>query len=273
MLGSKNQPRAPRRERSRPSPSASLPEVRAAIPEIVRAPALDMSRVRRAFDALRPVPGAAGDAPVGIRSEREAGLASLRFRSDAATAADAAVAAVLRDGAGGPEVLLIQRADNPRDPWSGHMALPGGRRDRSDVDLFETAVREAREEIGLDLRRGAVLVGSLGSARTLSPGRAHDVCVYPLVFALDTSQEPQPDPREVQRVLWARLEHLISPAAASSFEHHERGRRYRFPAFDVDGHLVWGLTHRVLSELLAIVEPGWPGVVSRRNAHDGSTGL
>ena len=86
----------------------------------------------------------------------------------------AAVSAVLRPGQSGLEGLLIRRAKRDGAPWSGHMAFPGGRSEDHDRDLLETAVREPREEIGLDLRERAQVLGRLddivpGSAQGLLP--------------------------------------------------------------------------------------------------------
>ena len=72
----------------------------------------------------------------------------------------AAVSVVIR-GRPQLELLLIKRARSERDPWSGHMALPGGRRDPDDTSLLDTAVRETREETGLDLAAGGVHLGRL----------------------------------------------------------------------------------------------------------------
>src|SRR4029450_1300778 len=72
--------------------------------------------------------------------------------------ARAAVAVVLRPGAAdSAELLLIERARKAGDPWSGHMALPGGRHDPEDVELRSTAERETLEEVGIDLRGGELL--------------------------------------------------------------------------------------------------------------------
>src|SRR5437870_1501228 len=70
----------------------------------------------------------------------------------------AAVAIVLRDGASGIEVLFIHRAEHPDDPWSGHMAFPGGRAEDGEPPVL-TAMRESAEEVGLDLGEAELLGG------------------------------------------------------------------------------------------------------------------
>jgi hypothetical protein len=55
--------------------------------------------------------------------------------------------------------------------------------------------------------------------------------------------------------VWAPIHHLLSAAARSFFEYSAPGQRLRFPAFDVDGHRVWGLTYRVLTDLLDVIHP------------------
>lgn len=194
---------------------------------------VDMDGVRRAFLAVeRPIERAA---PSGHH---------------------AVVAAILRDRAAGAEVLLIRRSEDERDPWSGHMALPGGHRDRRDVDLLATAVREISEEVGLDLMQHAELLGRLESARAVARNRPLDFTIFPLVFALHGDVEPKGNPKEVQEVLWARVEHLLSPAARCIFEYELSDQRHRFPAFDVSGHRVWGLTFRILENLLGVLSAG-----------------
>ena len=69
----------------------------------------------------------------------------------------AAVAVVLRDAKGTPELLLIERARREGDPWSGHMAFPGGRLDPTDSDPRSAAERETLEEVGVRLARAESL--------------------------------------------------------------------------------------------------------------------
>jgi 8-oxo-dGTP pyrophosphatase MutT (NUDIX family) len=175
-------------------------------------------------------------------------------RTDAFDAAPpgrhAVVAAILRDSPEGVELLLIRRAEHELDPWSGHMALPGGHGDAADASLAATAVREISEEVGLDLLQHAELLGRL-PALVASPTQ---LTIYPLVFALAGGHEPEPNPSEVQEVVWATIEHLRSPAAVSSHEVDMPKQRQRFPAFDVRGRTVWGLTYRILGDLLSTLE-------------------
>jgi hypothetical protein len=79
--------------------------------------------------------------------------------------------------------------------------------------------------------------------------------IFPLVFALDAGQEPEANPNEVAEVVWTTLEHLRSPRSKSSYELSVRAQRHIFPAFDVRGRIVWGLTYRILGSLLSTLEP------------------
>jgi 8-oxo-dGTP pyrophosphatase MutT (NUDIX family) len=162
----------------------------------------------------------------------------------------AVVAAILRDSPVGAEVLLIRRAEHELDPWSGHMALPGGHGDASDSSLIATAVREISEEVGLDLLGHAQLLGRLPELVAVPT----QLTIFPLVFALATGHDPKANPNEVAEVVWATLEHLRSPLARGSHELVVRQQRQRYPAFDVHGRIVWGLTYRILGNLLSTLE-------------------
>lgn len=161
----------------------------------------------------------------------------------------AAVAVVLRPGTDSPEVLLIERSRVEGDPWSGQMALPGGRRDATDRSLLETAVRETREETGVALDAYGRALGRLDS---VEPQSVHlpRLTVLPLVFLVGHGTVAGEASAEVARTLWAPLDHLRNRRNRRVHRHRSGGRIHSFPAIDVEGQPVWGLTRRILIDLL-----------------------
>lgn len=166
----------------------------------------------------------------------------------------AAVAAVLRQGQpeAGPEVLLIRRAEHDDDPWSGHMAFPGGRRDEGDTDLFYTVWRETREEVGLDVRGQARLLGELDELDAVAGGRTIGVVITPFVFELLDEPELVPN-YEVAEIVWAPLTPLACGRADTTRPYEHAGRQYDLPAYDVQGRVVWGLTYRMLRSFFSLL--------------------
>ena len=157
----------------------------------------------------------------------------------------AAVAVVL---APDPDaVLLIRRAERTGDPWSGHMALPGGRRDAEDPDLAATAIRECAEEVGLALGLQH-LAGSLDDVvprtRVLPP-----IAVRPFVFLLPERPVVTLN-AEVAAVAWMPLDRLLDPISYQSVQYVVRGESREFPAYRLEDAVVWGMTERVLTSLL-----------------------
>jgi 8-oxo-dGTP pyrophosphatase MutT (NUDIX family) len=163
----------------------------------------------------------------------------------------AAVAAVLRPAEMGPELLLIRRAERIGDPWSGHMALPGGHADAGDADLLATALRETHEEVGLDLS-GHELLGALDEHAAHAQGRFTGLVIAPYVFALCGDARPQPN-QEVAELLWAPLVAMARGELDAVKEVQRDGQAVRFPGFRVGEHVVWGLTHRVLQSLFSVL--------------------
>ena len=160
----------------------------------------------------------------------------------------AAVAMILRPAPDGLELLLIRRAEHPRDPWSGQMAFPGGRAEPGDADLTTTATREVAEEIGVDLRRAGDLLGSLDELRAMARLRPMDLTIQPFVFGL--AQDVVAEAREeVDSVHGLPLAALFSPAARSTLEYRYEGQRLLFPCLRHDGLVIWGLTYRMLQSL------------------------
>jgi 8-oxo-dGTP pyrophosphatase MutT (NUDIX family) len=177
---------------------------------------------------------------------------------DDAKVARAAVALVLVDADAGLELLLIQRATRDDDPWSGHMALPGGRRDPDDADAVATASRETFEEVGVDLRAEADVIGRLDELRAVARHRPLDLVITPIVFALRRVVALRPSPREVESAVWVPLSFLASPEAVATYERTLDGLTSDFPAFRYQHYTIWGLTHRILQGFLEIVRHDGP---------------
>jgi 8-oxo-dGTP pyrophosphatase MutT (NUDIX family) len=170
----------------------------------------------------------------------------------------AAVAAILRQpgDAGDAEVLLIRRAEHPDDPWSGHMAFPGGRRDPEDPSLLHTAQRETREEVGLDLDRQGELVGQLDDMPAIARGRPVGLVITPFVFAVHEVPPLVTDASEVAEALWVPLGPLVRGEAHTTRPYDHEGQRFLLPAFDVDGRVVWGLTYEMLQSFFRLLRQG-----------------
>jgi len=166
----------------------------------------------------------------------------------------AAVALVLR--ARDPlEILLIKRATSERDPWSGHMALPGGRRDEADADTIDTARRETLEETAVDLFGFGKALGRLDDVRPSSV-RLPKLTISPFVFAVPTHVEATVASREVDQVFWVSIDELRAPETRSAISIPLPGGTRDFPSFRVYGEHVWGLTYRILEQFLELYPKG-----------------
>lgn len=160
----------------------------------------------------------------------------------------AAVSVVIRGG-GELELLLIKRATSERDPWSGHMALPGGRRDGSDADLAATARRETLEETGVDLARVGVALGRLDDVAP-SSARLPRLTISAFVFGVPGQTIATVASHEIERVLWVPLDALRDRAARVPLDVPLPGGPKSFPSYRVEGEHVWGLTYRIVSQFL-----------------------
>jgi 8-oxo-dGTP pyrophosphatase MutT (NUDIX family) len=174
------------------------------------------------------------------------------FRGCPEDSTDAAVSVILRERED-PDLLLIRRAEVRGDPWSGHMALPGGRRQPEDRSLRDTAIRETREETGIDLDLSGKALGRL---RPLNPStfRIPPISIYPFVFAVPPGTPARVASREVDQVYWTSLSSLTHPSARDVTRIQLGEETREFPCFDVEGEAVWGLTYRILTNLLQVLE-------------------
>jgi 8-oxo-dGTP pyrophosphatase MutT (NUDIX family) len=157
----------------------------------------------------------------------------------------AAVALILRAGAPDElDVLLIKRATYVGDPWSGHVALPGGRREPGDETLEQTAIRETREETAIDLSREGTILGRLDDVRPhtiVQPA----LVITPYVAAVAGDIRVQPGP-EVAEAFWVPVAALQDPQASREIVLELTGGPRAVWSFHHGGHIIWGLTERIL---------------------------
>ncbi len=164
----------------------------------------------------------------------------------------AATAATLRPGASGPELLLIRRAEADRDPWSGHVAWPGGRMEPGDADLAATAMRETLEETGIDLARRGRLLGTLDDIHPRTPVLP-PILVRPFVGVVGSDSVLTPS-REVAGFGWVPLAALMDDAnwGTAPIAIRTLGVEQR-PVFRFGDFQVWGMTERMLRQLVGLL--------------------
>lgn len=146
-------------------------------------------------------------------------------------------------------LLLIRRAERSGDPWSGHVGLPGGRVEPSDVDLGTTAIRETVEEVGVSLPPDRLL-GVLPDVWPRTP-IPRLLIVRPFVFALP-SRPSMILSEEVAEAFWVPLAELTRPEIYRETAFRLRGEDRLFPAYHLSHGVVWGITERILTAILTI---------------------
>jgi 8-oxo-dGTP pyrophosphatase MutT (NUDIX family) len=154
---------------------------------------------------------------------------------------DAAVLVPLYMSGGKLHAVFTKRRDDLRR-HPGEISFPGGRYDEGERDLLATALREAKEEIGLPADAVEVL-GALQPTPTIATGYA----VYPFVGMIEPGREWTPSPGEVADVLELSLSDLLAGYARRRLV--RRGLPIRTDTYLVDDHLIWGATARILADL------------------------
>ena len=161
----------------------------------------------------------------------------------------AAVALILNEGPAGIGLLFVERAEREGDPWSGHIAFPGGNIDPSDRCSRHAAERETREEIGLNL----------GSEEYL--GRLDDLAgtILPVLVSGFVYSTVNPGPfelnREIEEAFWVPIGHLTDPGRHVHCRFHQEGAARLHPAVDLLGPgrpVLWGITYRFAAQLLRL---------------------
>jgi 8-oxo-dGTP pyrophosphatase MutT (NUDIX family) len=188
-----------------------------------------VTKIRAALASHNPV---AADEEVGVRQ--------------------AAVALMFRLGKDDAlELLFIKRAEYEGDPWSGQIAFPGGRVEPGDASLADTAIRETREETGIDLTREGMMIGVLDDLRprtvSLPP-----IMVRPYVALLDR-REPLVLSPEVALSFWLPLAAVARTESWHDETVSARGVQINARVFRHEQHVIWGMTERILAQLLELL--------------------
>jgi len=159
----------------------------------------------------------------------------------------AAVVAILNlEDPADPELLFVVRRISTTDMWSGQVAFPGGKWMEEDGDLLATAARELREETGLQLDEDVMLLGALDEVR---PSNMPQLSVVPFLAAAEKRVDIKLG-EELSAYFWARLESL---EPAEKIQRSSNGSYRTFPAFRYSAWVIWGMTYRILQQILQIL--------------------
>lgn len=169
------------------------------------------------------------------------------------TRVHAAVAIIMHEREEGVHVLLLERAVNENDFWSGNISFPGGRVESFDTTARQAAERETREEVGLDLT-GARFLGRLSDY----PPGGLPIVISSFVYAVAGNPVLNPNPQEVAAAFWFPLAELADPRRCTTVEFHFRQRTRRFPALRLNCDTkqpLWGITYRLLHKVGKLSSP------------------
>jgi 8-oxo-dGTP diphosphatase len=155
--------------------------------------------------------------------------------------ADAAVALILKPTNESFDVLLIKRAKNFGDPWSGQIALPGGKRELGDDDLRHTVTRETLEETNINLENHCRFLGTI-SIQHSTP--RPEMRILPFVVLIGRKPKIKLNKKELEAYVWISLKKLATHRGTARLSHGD------VSAYIIDGYVIWGLTYRIIEELL-----------------------
>lgn len=164
----------------------------------------------------------------------------------------AAVTLLLREVALSTQLLIIKRAERFGDPWSGHLALPGGRADVEDANLLVTAARESWEEVGIALNIEEHFIGRLETLRPIS-SRLPQIEITPLIAVVPADVELQLN-EEVAAAFWLPLDELLSAGLSEIYRLPFGETVLKYPAYPSPYGPIWGITERILTAFLGLLK-------------------
>jgi len=168
----------------------------------------------------------------------------------------ASVALIFRENPLGElELFFIHRAEDPRDPWSGHMAFPGGRVDEGDSSSLAAVYRELREEVGVDLEGCGQLIARLSDQRAVAKGKRLGLVIEARVFEI-LEDVPMQANSEVQDMLWIPVSFFRDSGNRSAMDYLYGDVKLRLPCYRHGQKLIWGLSLLMLDEILGCLAGG-----------------
>ncbi|MGB1906051.1 MAG: NUDIX hydrolase [Spongiibacter sp.] len=161
------------------------------------------------------------------------------------------VALILREADAELQVLMIKRADRDGDPWSGHMAFPGGRMDPGDNTGVRTAQRETLEELSIDLEKVGHCIGRLSDLVSRPHSGRRPMVVSPYVFRIHGPVSPVPN-HEVAEAVWVPISFIADHGNRVTVT-RTRGRfSLDLPCYYLGKKEIWGMSLAMLDELLGV---------------------
>ena len=145
-------------------------------------------------------------------------------------------------------ILLIKRTIY-NGHHSGQVAFPGGKLEKSDLSVFDAALRETEEEVGIDSSQ-IKIIGKLTPLYI----PISNMMVSPIVGAINTTPIIHPNDKEVEYIISVPINHLLDPANKSVKVISLHDRQITAPYYNVSNEMVWGATAMIVSEFLVIVE-------------------
>ncbi|GJM17602.1 MAG: coenzyme A pyrophosphatase [Thermodesulfobacteriota bacterium] len=162
----------------------------------------------------------------------------------------ASVMMILKKSDPGYSLLFIKRPESEKDPFSGHMAFPGGSMEKDDSSKLETAIRETHEEVGINITQSARIIGTLHDVNPNNP-RARNYVVTPYLSVLNEEVTIIPEAKEVETTVWVPMRHLVDDRNKEIRIRERDGRQVEDYAYNYEQYLIWGMTGRILHQFLS----------------------